>query len=243
MNTLENGYELQTLDASTHGLSEVDSVDHDSTTIQSTTKQSTTSAKTMFVIGLVLGLLVAGNVLAVVVVLWQRSGTDSTTASINLMTSTTINFTSTTTKSTTATTSTTTATTTTAPPSSVCVYNNSIYFYNDEFIYSPTSQTYAVGMLNNQFGVYSAYSYGNVTSTTLWTANQISTSISCFLALQYDRNLVVYALGTMQVLWTAAIYNNGSGTPFCFEILDSGNLIWTDKTKSIVWQTNTTQSG
>ncbi|CAF0983821.1 unnamed protein product [Adineta ricciae] len=185
----------------------------------------------VFVAGLILGLLIAGNVLAVLIVLWRTSATSSTNTS--LVSTTVTNKSSTT----------TTATTTTAPPSSACVYNTSITFYNDQFLYSPTSQTYAAGMLNNQFGVFKAYSYGNVTAQAIWTANQTSTSVPCFLALQTDRNLVVYATRNQTVLWAANIYNNGTGKPFCFKISDSGNLIWTDNSNSIVWQTNTAQTG
>ncbi|CAF1286608.1 unnamed protein product [Adineta ricciae] len=183
-----------------------------------------------FVVGLILGLLVAGNVLAVFIVLWRISVTSSTSTS--LISTTVTNKTST-----------TAATTMTRPPSSACVYNSSITFYNNQFLYSSTSQTYAAGMLNNQFGVFKAYSYGNVTAQAIWTANQTSTSVPCFLALQTDRNLVVYATSNQTVLWAANIYNNGTGKPFCFEISDSGNLIWIDNSSSIVWQTNTAQAG
>ena len=108
---------------------------------------------------------------------------------------------------------------------------------NNQFLYSPTSQTYAAGMLNNQFGVFRAYGLGNVTSTSIWRANQTTTAQTCFVALQIDRNLVVYTSnGT--VLWAINTINNGSGTPFCLEMLDSGNLRWIDNTATVYWQTN-----
>jgi hypothetical protein len=97
-------------------------------------------------------------------------------------------------------------------------------------------------MLNNQFGIYRAYGYGNVTSTAIWTASQSSTSQTCFLAAQGDRNLVVYTLGNA-VLWSPFTQNGGVGNPFCLKILDSGNLIWIDYSGTIIWQTNTTQTG
>lgn len=128
------------------------------------------------------------------------------------------------------------------PPSSICVANGSEILYNNQFIYSPTSQAYAAGMLNNQFGVYQAFGYGNVTTTALWKASQTSTSQAGLLALQSDRNLVVYGT-TSGVLWTPYINNGGVGAPFCLQMLDSGNLIWTDSTSTIIWQTNTAQIG
>lgn len=97
-------------------------------------------------------------------------------------------------------------------------------------------------MLNNQFGVYRAYGYGNVTSSSLWTASQSSTPSGDFLALQSDRNLVVYTASS-GVLWTPMVNNGGVGSPFCFQMLDSGNLVWTDNSGSIIWQTNTAQTG
>ena len=127
-------------------------------------------------------------------------------------------------------------------PSSYCVSTSNVLMTNNQFLYSPTSQTYAAGMLNNQFGIYRAYGYGNVTSTTIWIASQSSTSFTCFLALQIDRNLVIYTTnGT--VLWAINSVNNGTGNPFCLRMLDSGNLIWIDSTVTIYWQTNTTQIG
>ena len=98
-------------------------------------------------------------------------------------------------------------------------------------------------MLNNQFGVYQAYGYDNVTSTAIWTANQTSTSQPCKLALQTDRNLVVYLTNPgndSSVLWTAQVQNNGTGSPFCLQMLDTGNLIWINSTSNIIWQSNST---
>ena len=85
-------------------------------------------------------------------------------------------------------------------------------------------------MLNNQFGIYQAYGYGNVTWTAIWTAAQTSTSLPCKLALQTDRNLVVYL----------TVPTNGSGTPFCLQMLDTGNLICINSTSDIIWQSNST---
>jgi hypothetical protein len=116
-------------------------------------------------------------------------------------------------------------------------------FYNNTFIYSPTSQVYAAGMLNNQFGIYKAYGCANVNSTTSWIAPQTSTSSLSHLALQTDRNLVVYGSNITDVMLTAAVNNGGIGLPFCLEMLDSGNLIWVDNTSTIIWQTNSTQNG
>jgi hypothetical protein len=132
-----------------------------------------------------------------------------------------------------------------APLSTLCASNVSIVkLSNNEFIYSPTSRQYAAGMLNNQFGVYQAYGYANVTSTALWTAPQSSTSYAAYFTGQTDRNLVVYGVNTSAVYWTAGINNGGSGSPFCLEMLDTGNLIWIDNTTAIIWQSNTTvQSG
>jgi len=129
-----------------------------------------------------------------------------------------------------------------ALPLTACVSNVSIVLNNSQFIYSPTSQAYAAGMLNNQFGIYYAYGYGNVTSTALWTASQSTTSVSSFLGLQTDRNVVVYTT-SWSAIWASATVNNGFGNPFCLKMLDSGNLIWIDNTSSIIWQTYTTQSG
>jgi hypothetical protein len=109
--------------------------------------------------------------------------------------------------------------------------------YANQFIYSLTHQLYAAGMLNNQFGIYNAYGYGNVTSTAIWTAPQSSTPAGASFAGQTDRNLVVYASNSA-VLWTANIYIVGSPTIYCLKMLDSGNLIWINATSSIIWQSN-----
>jgi len=130
-----------------------------------------------------------------------------------------------------------------APPSTVCVTNTGVNYYNNQFIYSPTSQIYAAGMLNNQFGIYKAYGYANVTSTTIWIAPQIPTNNTCYFALQTDRNLVVYALANNAIIWSPYVNNGGIGSPFCLEMLNSGNLIYFDNNGTIIWQTNTVQSG
>lgn len=126
---------------------------------------------------------------------------------------------------------------TVAPPSTSCANatTNSI-IYNNQFIFSPSNYLYAAGMLNNQFGVYRSYGYDNVTSTAIWTCPQSAVLASSIFAAQQDGNLVVYA-GTGTVLWTSAT----SSTPFasyCLQMLDSGNLIWTNSANTIVWQTN-----
>ncbi|CAF4498832.1 unnamed protein product [Rotaria socialis] len=172
----------------------------------------------------------------------STTSTTSTTTTSTTSTTSTTTTTSTTSTTSTTTTSTTSTTTTTAPVSSICVTNTSANLYNNQFVYSPTSQIYATGLLNNQFGVYIAYGYANVTSTALWTAAQSSISQAYTLALQADRNLVVYS-STSGALWNTATNNGGIGSPFCFQMLDSGNLIWTDGTNTIIWQTNTVQTG
>lgn len=113
---------------------------------------------------------------------------------------------------------------------------------NNQFIYSPTSQIYAAGMLNNQFGVYKAYGNANVTSTAIWTASQSSTASTCYLALQSDRNLVVYTT-TGGVLWAPMTQTSTPVYPYCFQILDTGNLIWTDSIGTIIWESNSAQTG
>lgn len=98
-------------------------------------------------------------------------------------------------------------------------------------------------MMNHQFGIYRAYSNANVTSSTIWTATQSSTSSSARLVVQGDRNLVIYTT-TNTVLWSSNTWTGSSGgNPYCLQILDSGNLIWTDNTNGIVWQTNSAQTG
>ena len=128
-----------------------------------------------------------------------------------------------------------------APPSVICVSTTSANLQNNQFIYSP-SQLYAAGMMNNQFGIYRAYSNANVTSSTIWTASQSSTSQTSYLALQNDRNLVVY-ITTGGVTWAMGLWNNGADNPYCLTIQNSGNLIWTNSSNIIVWQTNSAQPG
>ncbi|CAF3833815.1 unnamed protein product [Adineta steineri] len=130
-----------------------------------------------------------------------------------------------------------------APPSTICVTNNSATLYNNQFIYSPATQVYAAGMLNNTFGIYKAHGYQNVTTSAIWRASQIhNSSVECFLNIQTDRNLVVYTTN-LAVMWAASVPNSGSGDPFCLKMLDSGNLIWIDRNATIIWQTNTVQTG
>jgi hypothetical protein len=70
-----------------------------------------------------------------------------------------------------------------APASTACATSSTgITLTNNTFIYSPTSERYAAGMLNNQFGSYIAYGYANVTSTSIWTASQSSTSYTAYFA-------------------------------------------------------------
>ena len=94
-------------------------------------------------------------------------------------------------------------------------------------------------MKNNQFGVYNAFGYGNVSSTAIWAATQSSTPTGAYFAGQSDRNLVVYASNSA-VLWTAAVHISGLTAVFCLRMLDSGNLIWTNSSYSIIWQSNST---
>ena len=125
------------------------------------------------------------------------------------------------------------------PPSSLCANKTSgVFLYNGQFIYSPTSHTYAAGMLNNQFGVYKAYGYQNVTATAIWRANQMSTTYEAYFVSQGDRNLVVYTTSTNVVLWSAKTYNGGYGDPFCLNVLDTGILIYVNGSGSTIWQTN-----
>lgn len=129
-----------------------------------------------------------------------------------------------------------------APPSTICVSGSTTPLDNNQFIYS-VSQLYAAGMMNNQFGIYIAYSNANVTSSTIWTASQSSTAQTSYLAIQMDRNLVVYTVSGNTVVWSMDLRNNGAGSPFCLQMLNSGNLIWTDTTGTIIWETNTAQIG
>jgi hypothetical protein len=125
-----------------------------------------------------------------------------------------------------------------APPSTICSSSTSTsILYSNQFIYSPTHQIYAAGMLSNQFGIYNAYGYGSVTSTAIWTIAQSSTPSGALFAAQNDRNLVVYG-SNGAVLWTANTYISGLAAAFCLQMLDNGNLIWTNSTNSIIWQSN-----
>ena len=129
-----------------------------------------------------------------------------------------------------------------APPSTICVSGSTTSLYNNQFIYS-ISQLYAAGMMNNQFSIYVAYSNANVTSSTIWTASQSSIAQTSYLAIQTDRNLVVYTVSGNTVVWSLGLWNNGAGNPFCLQMLNSGNLVWTDTTGTIIWETNTAQTG
>jgi hypothetical protein len=93
-------------------------------------------------------------------------------------------------------------------------------------------------MLNNQFGVYDAYGYNNVTSTTIWTATQSSTPAGAGFAAQNDRNLVVYDGST--AIWSSNTYITGLMATFCLQMLDNGDRIWTNTTGSIIWESNST---
>lgn len=129
-----------------------------------------------------------------------------------------------------------------APPSIACsTTSGDLILYDNQFIYSPTSQLYAAGMRNNRFGVYNAYGYNNVTSSSLWTASQSSYPIGSVLTGQSDANIVVYT-SRHGVLW-ASNTNIGGGPVFCLQMLDSGNLIWTDTSNTVIWETNTAVSG
>jgi len=92
-------------------------------------------------------------------------------------------------------------------------------------------------MLNNKFGVYHAYGYGNVTSRAIWTCPQIAVLPNSLFAAQQDGNLVVYA-GNGTVLWKS---NTGTSpfASYCLHMSNSGNLIWMNSTNSTIWQTNT----
>ena len=129
-------------------------------------------------------------------------------------------------------------------PSSICATSSGGFqFTNNTFIYSPTSQQYAAGMLYNQFGIYVAYGYHNVTSTRIWGASQSSTANTAYLVGQTDRNLVVYTSSPNGVQWASGTNNGGSGRPFCLQMLDSDNLIWIDSTTTTIWQSNSAQIG
>lgn len=129
-----------------------------------------------------------------------------------------------------------------APPSTICVNGFTTTFYDNQFIYS-ISQLFAAGMMNNQFSIYIAYGNANVTTSTIWTASQSSTAQTSYLAIQLDRNLVVYTVSGNTVVWSLGLWNNGAGSPFCLQMLNSGNLIWTDTNGTLIWETNTAQIG
>lgn len=89
-------------------------------------------------------------------------------------------------------------------------------------------------MLNNQWGVYKAYGYNNVTSTAIWNCSQSSTPSGAFLSAQSDSNLVVYS-SSNTVLWK--LYANSPNPPgiYCLQILNNGTLIWKNSTNGILW--------
>lgn len=129
-----------------------------------------------------------------------------------------------------------------APPSTICsTATNSFILYDNEFIYSPTNQVYAAGMLNNQFGVYIANGYNSVTSTSIWTASQTSTPTGAHFAAQYDGNLVVYA--NVGAIWNSGTATAGLMNVFCLQILDSGNLIWMDASNVLIWESFSATNG
>ncbi|UJR11222.1 hypothetical protein I4U23_015404 [Adineta vaga] len=117
-----------------------------------------------------------------------------------------------------STTSSTTTATTTAVPSTICISIDTKNLYNNDFIYSPTSQIYAAGLLNNQFGIYRAYGYGNVTTN--------------------DGSIVLYRTGDSKVMWVGRGYNSNVDRPFCLQMLDSGTLIWVNSASKILWTSN-----
>ena len=130
-----------------------------------------------------------------------------------------------------------------APPSTVCASATNAALYNNQYIYSPASKIYAAGMFNNQFGIYRSYAYLNVTSSTIWTANQSSTAQPSYLALQTDQNMVVYRVSNNAVLWSSSTYTSQNTGQSCLQMLDSGNLVWTNSSGAIIWQTNSVQTG
>ncbi|CAF1427045.1 unnamed protein product [Adineta ricciae] len=121
-------------------------------------------------------------------------------------------------------------------PSSACTSEVHRSFFDNEFICSPSSQTFAAGLLEGQFGVYRTDGYGNVTSSSIWLGKQKS-KLGSELKLQLDGHLVVYGKG--KAIWASGTENGGRGSPFCLEIADTGNLQWIDSEKTVLWQTNT----
>ncbi|CAF1603532.1 unnamed protein product [Adineta ricciae] len=128
-----------------------------------------------------------------------------------------------------------TASTTSTPGvlSPLCTDNKDKSLFDNEFLYSPTSQTYAAGLLNGQFGIYRAYKYGNVTSSSIWLANQ-KLILGIELKLQRDRSLHVYS--SNEAIWGSGTHNGGKGGPFCLVISDMGHLRWINAKKEILWE-------
>lgn len=123
----------------------------------------------------------------------------------------------------------------------MCVNSTSTFTLGEnQFIYSPTAQQYAAGMLSHRFGIYRANGYGTVNSTAVWAASQGSMAYVSYLAAQNDRNLVVYGVNGTGTFWPSGTNNGGTGRPFCLQMLDSGTLIWFDNTMTIIWQANAT---
>ena len=109
--------------------------------------------------------------------------------------------------------------------------------YKNQFIYSPISQSYAAGMFRNQFGIYKAYGFENVTSQSIWNASQSNNPVGTYFAAQSDQNLVVYGPAGVP-LWASNTYNGGYNHFFCLHLLDNGTLIWIDTTNSTIWHSN-----
>ncbi|CAF1222640.1 unnamed protein product [Adineta ricciae] len=120
--------------------------------------------------------------------------------------------------------------------SSACTSEEDRSFSDNEFICSPSSKTFAAGLLEGQFGVYRTDGYGNVTSSSIWLASQ-NPKLGSELKLQSDGHLVVYGKGI--AIWGSKTENGGRGRPFCLEIADTGNLQWIDAKKKVLWETNT----
>jgi hypothetical protein len=109
---------------------------------------------------------------------------------------------------------------------SFCISTSPGSWSNNVFLYS-NSRNYAFGLSNYQLGVYRTDSTTNATTTAIWNASQSSTA-SCFLALQTDRNLVIYGTAS-GVFWAAGVNNDGLGYPYCLQMWDSGNVQCTMK--------------
>ncbi|CAF4365579.1 unnamed protein product [Rotaria magnacalcarata] len=62
-----------------------------------------------------------------------------------------------------------------------------------------------------------------------------STPTGAYFVAQADRNLVVYTSNGAPI-WSPLINNGGVGAPFCLAIQDSGNLVWTNSTNTLIWQ-------